>query len=47
MAEWIALVVVLVVIAVLSWWSGGAPDNGPGDELARKFRNSGGGMGGL
>ncbi len=47
MAEWIALAVVLVVIAVLSWWSSSAPDVGPGDELARKFRNSGGGMGGL
>ena len=45
MAEWIALGVNLVVIAALSWWSGGAPDVGPGDELARKYRNSGGGWG--
>lgn len=45
MAEWIALVVALVVIAVLSWWSAQSPDNGPGDELARKYRDSGGGWG--
>jgi|tagenome__1003787_1003787.scaffolds.fasta_scaffold20199160_2 hypothetical protein len=45
MAEWIALVVSLVVIGALSWWSGGAKDVGPGDELARKYRNSGGGWG--
>ncbi|MDQ1601855.1 MAG: hypothetical protein QOD68_3329 [Actinomycetota bacterium] len=42
MAEWIALGVNLVVIAALSWWSARAPDVGPGDELARRYREKGG-----
>ena len=45
MAEWIALVVALVAIGALSWWSGGAKDVGPGDELARKYREKGGSWG--
>jgi hypothetical protein len=45
MAEWIALAATVVVFGVLSWWSARTPDNGPGDELARKYRNSGGGFG--
>ena len=45
MAEWIALVLTLVVFAGLSWWNAKSPDKGPGDELARKYRDSGGGWG--
>ena len=45
MVGWIVLVVGVAVMIVLTWWSSKGPDNGPGDELARKFRNSGGPMG--
>lgn len=45
MVGWIVLVVGVVVILALTWWSSKGRGNGPGDELARKFRNSGGPMG--
>ena len=41
MAEWIALMVVLIALGALTWWSSSGPED-PQDELARKFRDSGG-----
>ena len=41
MAELIALVVVLVALGLLTWWKSSAPED-PQENLARKFRESGG-----
>jgi hypothetical protein len=45
MVGWIVFVVVVIVLLLLSWWNGQGKDDGPGDELARKFRSSGGWLG--
>src|SRR5262245_3891559 len=41
--RWIALGVAVLALLALVWWSAGLPDRGPGDKLARKSRESGGG----
>ncbi len=46
MVGWIALVVGVVVMLALVWWSAKGPDDGPGGEKAREFRERGG-WGGL
>lgn len=46
MVGWIALIVIVVVMLALVWWRASTPDDGPGGELARKFRQRGG-WGGL
>ncbi len=46
MIKWIVLGAAVAALVALLWWSAGAPDRGPGDNLARKFRRSGGWMGG-
>ena len=46
MIRLILLVLAVVALLALIWWSAGLPERGPGDRLARKFRQSGGGFGG-
>ena len=42
MIAWIVVAALVVVIALRIWWSARRPARGPGDELAEKFRTSGG-----
>jgi ABC-type transporter Mla subunit MlaD len=42
----VLLVLAVVALLALIWWSAGLPERGPGDRLARKYRERGGGLGG-
>lgn len=46
MIVWFVVTAMVVLIGLLVWWSAGRPPRGPADELAEKFRKSGG-WGGL
>ncbi|MDH2416726.1 hypothetical protein [Nocardioides sp. CER19] len=46
MIRLIVLVLAIVALLALIWWSAGLPEQGPGDRLARKYRKSGGSWGG-
>ncbi len=46
MVGWMVLVAAVAALVALLWWSAGVPERGPGDKLARRFRESGGWLGG-